>query len=169
MTGKRMVEARWGIPFWSLVADFADQGLTRFDTARAIGYTEQGFCHLLSREPENDPFEPSSRSLAYLLDTGENLRQALERMAKEKRSWAYAAKAIGYSDGHTLKKAAIHRGIIVEMNSKHPGRPRIHKTPEKRGDLTLNWPSWERIYQIGGGRVPQQRRKKKCTSQQKSI
>lgn len=168
MTGLRQVEARWGMDFWQLIADFAEQGLTRFDTARALGYTEQAFCHLLSRHPKRDPFEPSSRALAYLQDTGENLRQALERMAVEHRSWGYAARVIGYADGSTLKRAAEHRGIFVEMNSKAPGRPRIHKQPENRGDLTLDWPSWERIYEIGGGPIPQQyRRARKSLSEGK--
>jgi hypothetical protein len=162
MTGVRLVESRWGVEFWQLVSDFAEQGLCRFDTARALGYSPQSFCHLLSRTPGKDPFDPSSRSLAYLKDTGENFRQALERMAKEGRSWGYAARVIGYSDGHTLKKAALHRGISVEMNSKHTGRPRVHPVAPKRGDLTLNWPSWERIYEIGGGAVPQHGRKKKA-------
>lgn len=169
MSGVRIVEARWGVEFWQLVSEFVEQGLNRFDTARALGYSPQGFCHLLSRHPSKDPFEPSSRSLAYLKDTGENLRQALERMAGEGRSWGYAARTIGYSDGHALKKAARHRGILVEMNSKHPGRPRIHPVPQKRGDLTLNWPSWQKVYEIGGGHIPQQRRSKNCTSQQKST
>lgn len=161
MTGVRMVEARWGVEFWELISDFAEQGLNRFDTARALGYSPQGFCHLLSRHPSRDPFEPSSRALAYLKDTGENLRQALERMAAEGRSWGYAARTIGYSDGHALKKAARHRGIEVQMNSKHPGRPRIHSAPQKRGDLTLNWPSWEKVYAMGGP-GPQIKRKKKA-------
>lgn len=162
MTGIRLVEARWGVEFWQLVSDFAEQGLNRFDTARALGYSPQGFCHLLSRTPSKDPFDPSSRSLAYLKDTGENFREALERMALEQRSWAYAARVIGYSDGHTLKKAAQHRGIAVEMNSKHPGRPRIHPVAPKRGDLTLNWPSWDTIYAMGGPPRQHDRRKKKA-------
>jgi hypothetical protein len=140
------VEARWGVEFWQLVSDFAEQGLSRFDTARAIGYRPEGFCHLLARMPGKDPFEPSSRALAYLKDTGENLRQALERMAAEGRSWGYAARAIGYASGSELKKAAIKRGILVQMNSKHPGRPRIHPVPQKRDNLTVGWPSWSQVY-----------------------
>lgn len=161
MTGVRLVEKRWGMEFWQLVSDFVEQGLNRFDTARALGYTPQAFCHLLSRHPGKDPFEPSSRALAYLKDTGENIRQALERMAAEGRSWGYAARVIGYASGHELKKAAIKRGIMVRMNSKHPGRPRVRPIPQKRGDLTLNWPSWEKIYEIGGGALPKYRRKAK--------
>lgn len=162
MTGRRQVENRWGMDFWRLIADFAYQGLSRFDTARAIGYTEKAFCSLLCRHPSKDPFDPSSKSLAYLRDTGENLREALERMSKEGRSWGYAARVIGYCDGHTLKKAAEHRGIIVEMNSRPPGRPRIHAQPQRRGDLTINWPSWDKIYSMGGPGPMHPRKKKKA-------
>lgn len=161
MTTKREVSTRWGMDFWQLIADFADQGLSRFDTARAIGYRPDSFCHLLARTPDKDPFEASAIALAYLKDTGENLRQALERMAAEGRSWGYAARAIGYCRGHVLKKAAAKRGILVRMNSKHTGRPRLHPVAPKRGDLTLNWPSWEKVYAMGGP-GPQIKRKKKC-------
>jgi len=160
VTTKRQVEEKFGKEFWQLIREFADKGYTRFDTARAIGYRPDSFCHLLSHTPGKDPFEPSARALGYLKDTGENLREALERMAKEGRSWNYAARVIGYARGQNLKKAAEHRGIFVEMNSKHPGRPRIHPIPEPRGDLTLNWPTWEKIYEIGGGPLPEFRRKK---------
>jgi len=160
VSGKRQIEARWGIDFWQLVSDFADQGLTRFDTARALGYRPDSFCKMLTQNPKRDPFDEFLRAQAYFKDTGETLRQALERMALERRSWGYAARAIGYADGSALKRAAVRRGVTVEMNSKHPGRPRKHPIAPKRGDLTLNWPSWEKIYEIGGGPVPQQRRKK---------
>lgn len=160
ITSKQRIEARWGVEFWQLVADFADQGLTRFDTARALGYRPDSFCKMLSQHPKRDPFDDFLRAQAYFKDTGETMRLALERMAAEGRSWGYAARVIGYVSGSDLKRAAIARGIVVQMNSKAPGRPRIHKAPEKRGDLTLNWPSWGKIYEIGGGPVPQQRRKK---------
>ena len=166
MTGKRQIEARWGVEFWQLVADFADQGLTRFDTARALGYRPDSFCKMLAQNPKRDPFDASAIALAYLKDTGETMRQALERMAAEGRSWGYAARVIGYSQCDTLKRAALKRGIVVHMNSKHPGRPRVRPVPEKRGDLTLNWPSWERVYEIGGGPVPQQRKRKKKSGSQ---
>lgn len=162
MIGKRKIESRWGVEFWQLIRDFADQGLTRFDTARALGYRPDSFCKMLAQNHKRDPFDDFIRAQAYLKDTGETMRQALERMAEERRSWGYAARVIGYSSGSELKKAAIKRGIIVEMNSKHPGRPRLHPVAPKRGDLTLNWPSWAKVYEIGGGAIPEQRRKKKC-------
>lgn len=143
---RQAIEARWRIDFWQLLQDFADQGLTRFDTARALGYRPDSFCKMLARHPKRDPFEASSRALGYLRDTGENLRQALERMAQEQRSWGYAARVIGYADGSALKRAAQALGIHVQMNSKHPGRPRIHPVPQPRGDLTVGWPSWAQVY-----------------------
>lgn len=150
MAGKRQVEARWGVKFWQLIADFADQGLTRFDTARAIGYHPQSFCDMLADNPTLDPFEPFIRATAYLKDTGETMGQALHRMAAEGRSWGYAARVIGYSDGYTLKRMTAARGIKVDMTSVH-GRPRT-RTPrtEIRGpNVTDGWPSWAQIYAMG--------------------
>lgn len=148
MSGKRQIEARWGVEFWQLVRDFSDQGLTRFDTARALGYRPDSFCKMLCRNHKRDPFDDFLRAQAYLKDTGETMRQALERMASEGRSWGYAAKVIGYFHGSALKRAALQRGIVVQMNSKHPGRPRIHakRTPEQRLNVTNGWPTWEKIY-----------------------
>ncbi len=148
MTGIRQIETRWGVPFWDLVADFADQGLNRSDTARALGYRVDSFCSLLSRNPGKDPFDCYVIAQAYLKDTGETMRQALERMAIEGRSWAYAASAIGYSDGSRLKRAAESRGIHVVMNSRH-GRPRTRPIPLCRGpNVSQGWPTWEQVYKL---------------------
>lgn len=162
MTGMRQVEARWGMIFWKLVADFADQGLSRSDTARALGYRIDSFSKLLARNQQHDPFEASVIALAYLRDTGETMRQALERMSAEGRSWGYAARTIGYADGSRLKRAAFSRGIDVRMNSTHTGRPRIRPAAKKRDNLTTNWPTWEKVYAMTGGVIPEQRRKKKA-------
>lgn len=151
MAGQRQVEARWGVLFWQLVSDFADQGLSRFDTARALGYRPDSFCDLLARTPDKDPFEPFIRSAAYLKDTGETMGQALHRMAAEGRSWGYAARVIGYNDGHILKRVASARGIQVQMNEKPTGRPRVPKAPKvDRGpNVTTGWPTWEQVYAMG--------------------
>lgn len=159
---RKVIEARWGVLFWKLVADFADQGLSRSDTARAMGYKIDSFYKLLARNQQHDPFDTSVIPLAYLNDTGESMRRALERMAAEGRSWGYAARIIGYADGARLKRAALTRGINVEMNSKHTGRPRLHPVAKKRDNLTTNWPTWEKVYAMTGGAVPEQRRKKKA-------
>ena len=159
MTGKRQIEARWGVEFWQLVSDFAEQGLNRSDKARALGYRVDSFSKLLAQNPRRDPFDAFIVAQAYLKDTGETMRRALERMAAEGRSWAYAARAIGYGDAHNLKRAAIERGIIVEMNSR-PGRPQTRQAAQKRDSLTTNWPSWEKVYEITGGVKPTQRKKR---------
>lgn len=150
MSGKRQVEARWGVPFWRLIADFAEQGLTRSDTARAIGYRVDSFCQMLANNPNFDPFDDFIVAQAYLKDTGETMRQALERMAAEGRSWGYAARQIGYYNSHCLKRAALARGIVVEMNSKHTGRPRVRPVSKaKEVPFTTGWPSWEKVYALG--------------------
>ena len=69
-SSKRRIEARWGLPFWTLVKDFAEQGLTRFDTARALGYRPDSFCSMLAAHPKKDlrfPLPPAnlSRSVRY--------------------------------------------------------------------------------------------------------
>lgn len=150
MSGKRQVEARWGVPFWQLIRDFAEQGLSRSDTARAIGYRIDSFCHMLAQNPGRDPFDAFIVAQAYLNDTGETMRQALERMSKEGRSWGYAARQIGYGDGHSLKRAAMARGINAQMNSTHTGRPRVRPiAPPKEVPMTTGWPSWEKVYAMG--------------------
>lgn len=159
MAGQRQVEERWGVLFWNLIADFADQGLTRFDTARALGYHPHSFCDLLARHPSKDPFEPFIRATAYLRDTGETMGQALKRMAEEGRSWGYAARIIGYSDGHVLKRVAAARGIDVVMNSKHTGRPRLRAVAPKNDNLTVGWPSWDKVYEMGGARFSERKKK----------
>jgi len=149
VNGKRKIENRWGVEFWQLISDFADQGLTRFDTARALGYRPDSFCKMLARNPKRDPFDEFIRAQAYLKDTGETMRQALERMAAERRSWGYAATVIGYADGSALKRAAEARGIFVQMNSRHTGRPRVRPafTVVSRGpNVTSGWPNWSEIY-----------------------
>jgi hypothetical protein len=150
MSGKRQVEARWGVPFWQLVSDFAEQGLSRTETAKAIGYRFDSFSHLLAQNPSKDPFDSYVIAIQYLKDTGEGFREALERMSAEGRSWAYAARVIGYSDGARLKRAARSRGIIVEMNSSNTGRPRVRSKTISRGpNVTTGWPTWEQVYALG--------------------
>lgn len=149
MTGVRQIEARWGVIFWKLVADFADQGLSRSDTARALGYRVDSFSKLLAAHPEHDPFDPSVIAIAYLNDTGETMRQALERMAREGKTWADAAKVIGYSDGTRLKIATASRGWKVELRTDE-GRPRTRKRrSDDRLNVTTGWPTWQQVYAMG--------------------
>ena len=146
MSGRRQVESRWGVEFWQLVADFAEQGLTRSDTAKALGYRVDSFSKTLADNPGKDPFDAFIISIRYLNETGETLKTALERMASEGRTWGYAARQTGYADGHTLKRAAISRGWDIGLSST-VGRPRINRTESaKETPFTTGWPTWAKVY-----------------------
>lgn len=149
MPGRRQIEARWGVKFWKLVSDFADQGLCRSDVAKALGYDRRHFYRMLEKNPDQDPFEQYNKAVVYLADTGETIGQALERMALEGRSWAYAAVVIGYSEGWVLKRAARDRGILTELHGR-PGRPRSGERKDPvDSDFTTGWPSWKQVYAMG--------------------
>lgn len=146
MAGKRQVESRWGLPFWDLLSDFADQGLSRFDVARAIGYRPDSLCALLNANPGKDPFEMSNRVVAYLLDTGETFGQAVNRMANQGLTVTEAAQAIGYSCPSGLRYAMRTRGISVTFNSpKRKSRKKTIRGP----NVTTGWPTWAEVYAIG--------------------
>ena len=150
MTGKRQVEARWGVKFWDLVTDFAEQGLNRSDTARALGYRVDSFSKLLAANPGHDPFEAFIVAQAYLKDTGETMRQALERLAAEGKTWGDAANVIGYSDGSRLKRAAASRGLTVQLRTivGRPRRPEKRKKVDQGPNVTTGWPTWEKVYEM---------------------
>lgn len=151
MTGKRQVEARWGMPFWDLLAEFAEQGLTRFDTARAIGYRPDSLCALLNANQDKDPFDLSNKVIGYLRDTGETFSDAVARMAAQGLTVTEAAHAIGYSCPSALRYAMRTRGIAAIFSH--------HKRKEKRSiprgpNVTKGWPTWERIYALGRPTAP---------------
>lgn len=144
MAGQRQIEARWGVPFWQLVADFADQGLTRFDTARALGYRPDSFCTLVREHPEHDPFDASDRPLGYLKETGETLSSAVRRMASQGMLATEIARAVGYRDACGLKRALKARGIEIEF----PQRSERRRKPVAREPaLARGWPTWAKIYE----------------------
>jgi len=145
MTRRRVTE-RWGVPFWELLKDFADQGLSRFDTARALGYRPDSFCTLLSAHPRKDPFESSNKPLAYLRDTGETFGEAGERMAAAGMTVTEAALAIGYSCPSGLRYAMRTRGISVDF--RRPARKRKNPSAGRGPNITKGWPTWERVYAI---------------------
>lgn len=148
MPGQRQIEARWGVPFWQLVADFADQGLPRSDVAKALGYHRDGFYDLLTRNPHKDPFDSSNIVAAYVRESGESFRAALERMAAAGMSKTAAAVAIGYADSWSLGRAMVARGVIVKFTPAL-GRPRIHPLPVERGpNVSSGWPSWSQVYEM---------------------
>jgi AraC-like DNA-binding protein len=117
MSGYKMrrVEERWGQPFWSVVAQFAEQGLSRKAVAQALGYAPNYFTQLLARHPEQDPFETFGNVLAYVKDTGEGFEAALRRMAAAGYHISRAAREFGYKRSDHLRTAMRLRGISVEF------------------------------------------------------
>lgn len=150
MPGKLQIEARWGTPFWQLVKDFADQGLSRFDTARALGYRPDSFCSMLCRNPCKDPFEGSNLPLAYLKATGEPFKEAVQRLAASGMLVSEVARTIGYRDAKGLRTALRVRGIEVQFSPRQNKRkPRPREPGIYRG-----WPTWEQVYQMGKNNGP---------------
>ena len=148
MSGIRQIEKRWGVEFWRLVSDFAEQGLPRSDVGKALGYSRDGFYDLLARNPGKDPFDSYDHAAAYVKETGESLGDALRRMARNRYTWAQAAAEIGYAGGWALKRAAELRGIKVDFGTKR-GRPRNRQVKAGRGpDVTRGWPTWDKVKTI---------------------
>lgn len=96
---RKDVEARWGQPFWDVVRQFADQDLSRNDTARALGYSIAGFHQLLTRHPEHDPFP----AYGILRNLGEPLRDVVLRMAPN-FTVTETARAVGYSGAKPVSR-----------------------------------------------------------------
>lgn len=108
---RRVVPDRWGYPFWEVVRDFADQGLSRAQVAKAIGYSVSSFMDLLLKNPERDPFEPSNIVANYVRDSGESLSEAVAHMAARGFTISEAARFIGYEGAEGLRYAMKVRGI----------------------------------------------------------
>lgn len=108
---QRVVPDRWGYPFWDVVRDFADQGLSRAQVAKAIGYSISSFMALLEKNPERDPFEPSNIVANYVRDSGESLSEAVTHMAARGFTISEAARFIGYEGAEGLRYAMKVRGI----------------------------------------------------------
>lgn len=129
----RLIEARWGMPFWDLMRDFAAQGLTRMDTARAMGFANPKTIHTLLRRAPLDPF-PIRHGVPtqYTLDTGETFRAACIRMAPT-HTITEAALILGYTACGSLRHAMRVRGIEVQFRTRPPrrrppGKPRVSDT-----------------------------------------
>lgn len=124
---REAIELRWGMDFWSLVIDFANQGLSRRQTGLALGYSWQHFHCILRKRPDADPFEEYGVIANYIRDTGEPLGVALKRMAKAGYTFCQAQREIGYCDnGNPLRYAMKVRGIEVEF-SEFKAKPKPHK------------------------------------------
>lgn len=113
---REAIELRWGMDFWSLISDFANQGLSRRQTGMALGYSWQHFHSILRNRPDADPFEEYGVIANYIRDTGEPLGVALRRMAASGYTFSQAQREIGYCDnGNPLRYAMKVRGIEVEF------------------------------------------------------
>lgn len=128
---RNLIEARWDMPFWDLVRAFAEQDLSRHDTARALGYNRDYFYELLAKHPEHDPFPRYSLVPAYTLDTGEGFRQALKRMIAAGMSVSAIATTMGFGRTDRLRYAMATRGIELEFPEPAP-KPRKKRTYKPR-------------------------------------
>lgn len=130
---RQAIEARWGMGFWELIRNFAEQGLSRRQTAFAIGYHWQGFHTILRNRPDVDPFEEYGVVANYVRDTGEPFGAALRRMAAAGYTFAQAQREIGYcNNGNPLRHAMAVRGIEVEF-AKVTAKPKVPKKPREPG------------------------------------
>lgn len=134
------VEERWGLPFWQVVQGLHDQGLSRSEAARALGYADRNpkngvriFLNLLERHPEKDPWRGSYRRvpLRYTLETGESFRDAVLRLAKT-HTIKEAALAIGYTSSGALRYAMRVRGIEAEFRRRQPSVAPEARKPARR-------------------------------------
>ena len=114
----RKIEQRWQLPFWTLVANLAEQGLSRADSARALGLNPHSFRYHLTAHPELDPFPPVVRPPRdYAADTGETFREACIRMSAT-HTITQAARETGYADSSCFKRALRARGLDLQFQ-KH--------------------------------------------------
>ncbi|KII34877.1 hypothetical protein NL64_06345 [Pseudomonas fluorescens] len=127
------IETRWGMPFWDLVRDFAEQDLSRHDTARALGYNRDYFYLLLAKHPENDPFPRYGLVPDYTLDTGEGFREALQRMIADGMHVSLIATTMGFGRTDRLRYAMAVRGIkLVFPLPTLKARKKRDRTNQKR-------------------------------------
>lgn len=118
----RKVEQRWQLPFWTIVTNLAEQGLSRADSARAIGFNPHSFRYHLAAHPELDPFPPVAHPPRdYAADTGEAFRDACIRMSST-HTLAEAARETGYSDSSCFKRAILSRGLDLTFQKRKSKR-----------------------------------------------
>lgn len=129
---REAIEARWGCDLWALVRAFAEQGLSRAQTAKALGYSVPHFCAILRDRSDVDPFEEYGVVANYVRQTGEAFSTALRRMAAAGYTFTQAQREIGYcNNGDPLKYAMRVRGIEVEF-AKVTARPKPPKVRATR-------------------------------------
>lgn len=126
---REAIEERWGCDLWMLIGAFAEQGLSRAQTAKALGYSVPHFCALLRDRSDADPFEEYGVVANYVRQTGEAFGDALRRMAAAGYTFSQAQREIGYCDnGNPLRYAMRVRGIRVEF-AKVEAKPKAPKPP----------------------------------------
>lgn len=111
MTTRKQIERRWGLPFDDLVRDFAEQGLTRKQTAQALGMTAPALSQLLIND---DPFPPLCRAVGYVRTTGETLASGIRRMAPDLTVSQVAAE-VGFSCPYTLRRWMRENGVSADF------------------------------------------------------
>lgn len=114
------VASRFNKNFWVVIQELADQGLSKAEIVRRIGWTHkagyQHFYQTLRRNPGKVVWpEKHSIVVTYYLATGEKFGDALHRMAEAGCSMTTAAHTIGYSSAWALRYAMEARGIEIEF------------------------------------------------------
>lgn len=117
---RNRVEQRWGYAFWEVVRDFAEQGLSRSKVSRALGVNYNHFNVLLIANPKHDPFPPSNKQLAYVQDTGEPFREAVERLQREGVRVRAAAWQLGFADASAFRRHLEGRGLGHYFQKRDP-------------------------------------------------
>lgn len=134
MTGRRQreVEARWGMPFFAVLADLAAQDLNLRDAGRAIGYESWNqyvaLRQVLDRHPDQNPWaHRHTIPVQYTLDTGESFKGAVLRMAKT-HTITEAARALGYTSdkpaGNLRRAMSVHGIEATFQQRQHNPKPR---------------------------------------------
>lgn len=144
MTGcrQREVEARWGMPFFDVLADLAAQDLNMRDAGRAIGYETWNqyvaLRQVLDRHPDQNPWaHHHSVPAQYTLDTGESFKDAVVRLSKT-HTVTEAARAIGYTGDkpagnlrYAMKAHGIEATFQQCQSCAMPRIPRTMVSPEE--------------------------------------
>lgn len=120
------------MPFSDLVRDFAAQGLSRRQAAEAMSIHYNHFTRILHRD--GDPFASPSVAKAYLERTGENMNDAIMRLAQT-HTLAAAARVLGYRNNSGLGKYLKAQGIEVQFKTYgvRPGQASISELARRSG------------------------------------
>lgn len=115
---RETVELRWGMPFWTLLNDFAEQGLTVAKTAKALGCNYATLYAILRKNPQSNPFpQKRSKPVEYTIDTGEPFKVAVLRLAETHTQHA-ASVALGYNNQWHFQRDLKRYGIEAEFRPR---------------------------------------------------